>query len=89
MNDNAYSMSPDLSGDLRRWQGNSLIVGVIGLLLCILGFVLDRQQFFRSYLIGFFFWMGMGLGCMGMLMMHHLSGGAWGMVIRRPLESGA
>ncbi|MDQ6705433.1 MAG: hypothetical protein M3Z85_05655 [Acidobacteriota bacterium] len=88
MNDNAYVMAPDLSGDLRGWQSKSLIVGVIGLLLCIVGFVLDRQQFFRSYLIGFFFWMGMGLGCMGLLMMHHLSGGAWGMVIRRPLESG-
>ncbi len=34
------------------------------------------------------FWLGLSLGCMAILMMYHLVGGAWGTVIRRILESG-
>ena len=34
------------------------------------------------------FWLGLSLGCMAILMLYHLVGGAWGMVIRRTLESG-
>jgi len=37
---------------------------------------------------GFMFWLGLSLGCMAILMMYHLVGGAWGTVIRRILESG-
>ena len=29
------------------------------------------------------------MGCSGLTMLHHLTGGSWGLVIRRPLESGA
>ena len=43
-------------------------------------FVLDRAQFFRSYLFGFLFWIGLGVGCLGLAMLHHLTGGAWGLV---------
>ena len=34
------------------------------------------------------FWLGLSLGCMAILMLYHLVGGAWGTVIRRILESG-
>ena len=46
------------------------------------------QQFLRSYLVGFWFWFGMGMGRLVLLMTHFVSGGAWGMMIRRPLEAG-
>ena len=46
------------------------------------------QQFLRSYLVGFWFWFGMGLGCLVLLMIQFVTGGAWGMMIRRPLEAG-
>ena len=49
---------------------------------------LALQQFLRSYLVGMFFWFGMGMGCLVWLMIHFVSGGAWGMMIRRPLEAG-
>jgi hypothetical protein len=35
------------------------------------------------------FWLGMGLGCLGILMLHHTVGGKWGMLIRRMCEAGA
>ncbi len=47
------------------------------------------QQFFRSYLVGFWFWFGMGMGCLVLLMTHLVTGGAWGVMIRRPLEAGS
>ena len=33
-------------------------------------------------------WLGITLGCLAIVMIHHLSGGAWGLVIRRLLEAG-
>ncbi len=63
----------------------SLIVGVVfGLVAVILAF-LQPQQFFRAYLLGFMCWLGVALGSMAILMIRHLTGGGWGMVIRRIL----
>jgi hypothetical protein len=69
-------------------QRGSLIVGVAGLALCSLGAVFNRQQFFQSYLFAYVFWLGIALGCLGIVMLHNISGGRWGVVIRRVLESG-
>ena len=33
------------------------------------------------------FWMGVVLGSLALLMVQHLSGGVWGIVLRRPLEA--
>jgi len=63
----------------------SLIVGVVfGLIGLILAF-LRPEQFFRAYLLGFMCWLGVSLGSMAILMIRHLTGGGWGMVIRRIL----
>ncbi len=75
---------------LAQWQRWSLMAGVAGVLLAIAGFLLNGwAQFLRSYLFGFIFWMGMGLGCLAILMLHHTVGGKWGMLIRRMCEAGA
>ncbi len=63
----------------------SLIVGVVfGLVSVILAFV-RPQEFYRAYLLGFMCWLGLALGSMAILMIRHLTGGGWGMVIRRIL----
>jgi len=63
----------------------SLIAGVVfGLIALILAF-LRPEQFFRAYLLGFMCWLGVSLGSMAILMIRHLTGGGWGMVIRRIL----
>lgn len=72
---------------LYRVQRTGLVVGVVFLALCALGWVLAPEQFFRSYLMGFLFWFGIALGSLAVLMIHHIAGGAWGAVIRRLLES--
>jgi hypothetical protein len=73
--------------DLGRVSTRALIVGVIFTLVLIFGAFLDRKQFFHAYLIGFILWIGLTLGSLALLMLQHLTGGAWGLVIRRVLEA--
>src|SRR5579859_2921386 len=72
-----------------RLEKRALFVGVLGLVVCILGVVIDKETFFRSYLVGFLAVLGLSLGSLGLLMLQHLTGGHWGILIRRPLEAGS
>src|ERR1051326_8384081 len=72
-----------------QWQRTSLLVGIPGVLLAVVAFLLDREQFLRSYLFAYLYWTGMALGCLAILLMHHVVGGKWGMLIRRLCEAGA
>ncbi|MDP6038909.1 MAG: hypothetical protein QGG64_10190, partial [Candidatus Latescibacteria bacterium] len=71
---------------VQRW---GLLAGASVLILCGIGAFADPQQFFQSYLVGYIYWLIISLGCLGLLMLHHLVSGRWGFVIRRLLESGA
>lgn len=73
---------------LDRIQHRSLIAGGVGLGLCLLGAFLNPEQFFHSYLVAYLFWTGIALGSFAIVMLHHLTGGGWGFVIRRLLEAG-
>src|SRR6476469_2413842 len=70
-----------------RLQRAGLFVGLIGLVLCIVGWMRSPDAFLHSYLVAFLFVLGLSLGSLGLLMLQHLTGGNWGIVIRRPLES--
>jgi hypothetical protein len=78
-----------LAERLERAQIAALVVGAVGLVAGLAAWVFWPAHFFPAYLVGFLFWLGISLGCMGLTMLHHLVGGSWGLVIRRPLESGA
>jgi hypothetical protein len=63
----------------------SLIVGVVfGIAAIALAFT-RPGDFYRGYLLGYMCWLGVALGSMAILMIRHLTGGGWGMVIRRIL----
>src|SRR5262249_40432473 len=70
-----------------RLRSAMLIAGIAGLLVSALGLIGSREQFFRSYLLAFIFWLGIPLGSMAILMLHHLTGGGWGFAIRRIAEA--
>ena len=70
-------------------RGRALIVGVVGAALSLIGFVTDRAHFDRAYLFSFLFVLGWALGSMALLCIHRQLGGAWGFLIRRPLEAAA
>src|SRR6185369_7491999 len=78
--------------DVKGWAIIALFVGVIGSIV-VLGAALFfpdlREQALRSWLLGFIFWGGIGIGSIGVLMLQYLTGGAWGVVSRRVLEAGA
>ena len=80
-----YSVPAEAS----KWQTMYLGAGVFAALLCVAGFVMEsqREQVMRGYLIGFMLWLGLSLGCLALLMVQHLSGGLWGLSIRRILEA--
>ena len=73
--------------ELSRVRSSALIAGVVLSALLIIGAFVDRAQFFHAYLVGFVFWIGITLGSLALLMLQHLTGGAWGVVIRRVLEA--
>jgi hypothetical protein len=54
----------------------------------VVGALFDPAQFFRAYLAAYQFYLGIALGCFAILMVYHLTGGAWGFLIRRILEAG-
>jgi hypothetical protein len=89
VNDHAVPSAPLPSDALAGAQRAGLLVGGVGLVVGVAGMLLGAgpEQFFRSYLIGFMFCLGISLGSMAVAMIHHLTGGGWGMVSRRPLEA--
>ncbi len=82
---NALDSVPELAG-LRRV---ALWAAVSGVLATLAGALFDPTQFFRSYLMAWVYWGGVALGCLGLLMVYHLTGGGWGVAIRRLLEAAA
>jgi hypothetical protein len=75
---------------LKMLQTRFLFVGLAGIALAVvLGFFAEsRSTFFQGYLLAFFFWNGLALGCMNVLMVHHIVAGGWGFVVQRGLEAG-
>jgi hypothetical protein len=74
---------------VRLFYKEAAVVGVLGAIALLIGVILAPEQFFRSYLFAYMFWLGLALGSLALLMVQHLSGGAWGIVTRRMLESAA
>ena len=70
-----------------RLGTRALVVGIIGLIICTVGLLKDAAHFYQSYLIAFMLVLGLSLGSLGLLMLQHLTGGHWGILIRRPLEA--
>ena len=71
-----------------RLQRNALVAAAIGIVGCAAFGLANPAQFFRSWLFAFLFWSNVAIGCLSITMIHHLSGGMWGLVIRRVLEAG-
>ncbi len=71
--------------ELAPLQRKLLLAGAAGAVLSIVGAFIDPAQFYRSYLLAYMWCLGATLGCLALGMVHQLSGGAWGVVIRRPI----
>jgi hypothetical protein len=63
----------------------SLVIGLVFAVISLVLAFLRPDEFYRAYLLGYMAWLGVTLGSMAILMIRHLTGGGWGMVIRRIL----
>jgi hypothetical protein len=62
-------------------------VGVVGLIASGVGYFLNSEQFFYSYLTSFTFFTSIALGALILVMVHHVTKSSWGIVLRRIPES--
>jgi hypothetical protein len=81
LNQTADVAIPELAGHQRRL----LTAGAVGALVSLAGLYTDATQFVQSYLMAYMLCLGVTLGCLALGMVHQLSGGAWGVVIRQPI----
>lgn len=72
---------------VRRLQQRALPVSALFFAIFIVGLLINREQFFHSYVFAFAFWTGLSVGSLSLLMLQHLTTGGWGLVIRRVLEA--
>ena len=76
-------------------QKKALACGVIALILAVIVGLMQSHKpdaagwtyFFQSYIFAFSFWIAIPLGSLAFLMLHHMTGGWWGYLIRRILEA--
>jgi hypothetical protein len=73
--------------DLARLERRALVAGGAALVAVALGAVFDGGAFYRAWLASWLFWLSLALGPLVIVMLHYLSGGAWGIVVRRIGES--
>jgi hypothetical protein len=88
----AKTLPTDLSAPafVDIWRTRALVIGVIfSVLAVILGFLSGDHwnHFLRAWLHGYMICFGFCCGGMALLMVQYLSGGKWGLIIRRPLEA--
>ncbi len=86
---NQSGFHPDaaLTAQVDRFQRLALLVGGGGLLLGLIVAFFNVDLVLRGYLVGYLFWLGISLGSLAWLLIYHLTGGAWGVAIRRILEA--
>lgn len=81
---------PSQSISLDRPLWIVLAVGVIAALLGIAGLWLSGPGiFFQAYLYAFFFWVGISVGGLGIIMLHFTVNSRWGLAVRRVSEAAA
>jgi hypothetical protein len=67
----------------------ALVAGGVGILISLVGFFVNPEQFFRSWLYAWLFCLGIALGALGVVMLQHLVIGEWGLLVRRIGEAAA
>ena len=75
----------------RRWprvtrtEGIAAVIGLLALVACLLLGQQAPREVLLSYLFAWLFWLAPALGSVGLLMIHALTGGDWGLALRPAL----
>ena len=79
-----HTRSADATG-IAKSQYPSLIIGVVGIAAAVIGWFLNPAEFYKAWLPAYLFWFEIVAGALGILMLQYVTGGEWGLLIRRPL----
>src|SRR5260370_13956473 len=83
-----YRIPAELQTEMSQWRPRAIGVGIAGAVLRAIGFfAAGPNQFYRSYLWSYIFIVAISLGPVAWLMLQYVTGGAWGLVIRRACEA--
>jgi Ni/Fe-hydrogenase subunit HybB-like protein len=80
-------MNATLQTQIHRAGRKAMVTALAAALLCVLGAIWNRPQFFHSWLVAWIFFTGISCGALVIVMMHSLTGGAWGVAIQRLAEA--
>ena len=72
--------------DMRSW-GIPLVISAFLLVLSLVGWIIDTEQFYFSYLVGWSFCLTLSLGALFFVMIHHITKARWHIVVRRIPEA--
>src|SRR5580658_8629785 len=79
---------------LNQWRRRAMVVGaifaVLSIVLALLAATVNHDgidHLLRSYLLGYILCWGLTVGGLALLMVQYVSGGKWGLLLRRPLEA--
>ncbi|MGD0294879.1 MAG: hypothetical protein ABSB30_13595 [Terracidiphilus sp.] len=90
----ARQLPPDLGAPefVNGWQRRALVVGLAFSVVVVgLGFAdgrgFDVDHVLRAWLLGLMLTFGFAVGGLALLMVQYMTGGKWGLLLRRPLEA--
>jgi hypothetical protein len=75
------------SAVIKRAGLPSVVIGAVALAFCAVGSWFSPIPAFRGYLAAYLFFLGLALGSLALDMIHHLTGGAWGLLVRGVCEA--
>jgi hypothetical protein len=70
-----------------RWLSIAVVAFVAGLIMSYLGWRQAGETWIASYLVAWLYWTGISLGSLSLVLLHNLTGGAWGALVRPALRS--
>jgi len=79
----SFQLAPAQAGRVRNVLATAALLAG---LLCFAGALNEPDRFFESYLVALLFALSVALGALFWVMLHHLTGAGWSVVVRRVLE---
>jgi hypothetical protein len=73
--------------DRGRVTSIAMTIFAVGLAASIVALLVDRAHFYHAWLVGSMFWLTLAAGGLFFVMMHHLVGATWSVVLRRIAEA--
>ena len=76
-------------GFVDGWKRRALVIGLVSSVVAALLAVADRSidHVLRAWLLGLMLTFGFAVGGLALLMVQYVTGGKWGLLLRRPLEA--